>query len=123
VIYPMVAEPILFQSPAMNMVTLFCDLNNFYQAFAPTWQLRLLPAPGRHRRRASRLSTSEIMTLVIVFQDSDDRTFQHFYWQEVCPLCKRECHQARPRWFAVCAYRWRSCHFLRQAVAPVERDC
>jgi hypothetical protein len=43
-----------------------------------------LPAPGPHRRRASRLSASEILTLVIAFQDSDDRPCKHFYRKEVC---------------------------------------
>src|SRR4051794_41481511 len=80
----MVAKPILFQSPAIDIVALFCDLDDFYQAFAPTWQQHLLPAPGRHRRRPSRLSMSEIMTLVIALQGSDDRTFKHFYRKEVC---------------------------------------
>jgi Transposase DDE domain len=68
----------------MDIVALFCDLDDFYQAFTPAWQQRLLPAPGRHRRRTSRLSTSEIMTLLIAFHDSDYRTFKHFYCKEVC---------------------------------------
>jgi hypothetical protein len=90
VIYPIVAQPILFQSAAMDIVALFCDLDDFYQAFAPTWQQHLLPAPGRHRRRASRLSPSEVMTLVIAFQDSDYRTFKHFYRKEVCRYWRAE---------------------------------
>jgi Transposase DDE domain len=68
----------------VDIVALFCDLDDFYQAFAPLWQQQLLPAPGRHRRRPSRLSMSEIMTLVIAFHDSDYRTFKHFYRKEVC---------------------------------------
>ena len=68
----------------MDIVALYCDLDDFYQTFAPLWQQPLLPAPGRHRRRPSRLSASEIMTLVIAFHDSDYRTFKHFYRKEVC---------------------------------------
>ena len=68
----------------MDIVALFCDLDDFYQAFAPAWQQRLLPAPGRHRQRTQRLSSSEIMTLVVAFQDSDYRTFKHFYQKHVC---------------------------------------
>jgi len=68
----------------MDIVALFCDLDDFYQAFAPTWQQHLLPSPGQHRRRPSRLSPSEIMTLVIAFHDSDYRTFKHFHRKEVC---------------------------------------
>jgi Transposase DDE domain len=77
-------KPILDWSPALDIVALFGDLDDFYQAFAPTWQQRLRPAPGPHRQRASRLSVSEIMTLVIAFQDSDYRTFKHFYLKQVC---------------------------------------
>jgi Transposase DDE domain len=80
----MVANPILFQSPAMDIVALYCDLDDFSQAFAPTWHRHLLPAPGRHRQRTRHLSMSEMMTLVIAFQDSDYRTFKHFYRKEVC---------------------------------------
>ena len=68
----------------MDIVALFCDLDDFYQAFAPVWQQRLLPGPGRHRRRAVRLSVSELMTLVVAFQTSPYRTFKHFYLAEVC---------------------------------------
>jgi hypothetical protein len=68
----------------MDMVALVCDLDDFYQAFSPAWQQHLLPAPGRHRRRPSCLSTSEMMTLVIAFQTSVYRTFKHFYLAEVC---------------------------------------
>jgi Transposase DDE domain len=74
----------------VDLVALFCDLDDFYQAFAPTWQQHLLPAPGRHRRRVSRLSASEVMTLVIAFQDSDYRTFKHFYLKQVCRYWQAE---------------------------------
>jgi hypothetical protein len=36
----------------VDMVALFCDLDDFYQAFVPARQKQLLPAPGQHRRRA-----------------------------------------------------------------------
>jgi hypothetical protein len=74
----------------VDIVALFCDLDDFYQAFAPHWQQRLLPAPGRHRRRTSRLSMSEMMTLVVAFQDSNYRTFKHFYRKEVCRYWRAE---------------------------------
>jgi hypothetical protein len=80
----MVAETIRQWSPAVDIVALYCDLDDFYQAFTPTWHRHLLPAPGRHRQRARSLSMSEMMTLLIAFQDSDYRTFKHFYLKEVC---------------------------------------
>ncbi len=68
----------------VDIVALFCDLDDFYRAFAPAWQKHLLPAPGRHRRRACRFSASEIMTLLVAFQTSHYRTFKHFYLDQVC---------------------------------------
>ena len=68
----------------MDIVALFCDLDDFYQAFAPAWQKQLLPAAGRHRRRACRLSASEMMTLLVAFQTSRYRDFKHFYLDQVC---------------------------------------
>ena len=43
-----------------------------------------MPAPGQHRRWASRFSPSEVRRLVIAFQDSDYRTCKHFYRKQVC---------------------------------------
>jgi hypothetical protein len=68
----------------VDIVTLFCDLDDFYKAFAPVWQKPLLPAPGRHRRRACRFSASEIMTLLVAFQTSPYRNFKYFYLDQVC---------------------------------------
>jgi Transposase DDE domain len=74
----------------VDIVALFCDLDDFYQAFVPTWQQHLLPAPGRHRQRTCRLSASEVMTLLISFQDSNYRTFKHFYRKQVCRYWRAE---------------------------------
>jgi hypothetical protein len=67
----------------MDLVALFCDLDDFYQVLAPVWQICLLLSPGRHRRRAVRLSVSEMIKLVIAFQTSPYRNFKHFYLAEV----------------------------------------
>ncbi len=74
----------------MDIVALFCDLDDFYQRFAPIWQKRLLPPAGRHRRREWGLSPSEILTLVVAFPASDYRTFKHFYQNQVCRYWRRE---------------------------------
>ena len=68
----------------MDIVALFCSLDDFVQAFLPIWQSSLLLTPGRHRRRACRFGESEILTLLIAFHASDYRTFKHFYLDHVC---------------------------------------
>ena len=72
------------------MVALFCDLDDCYRAFAPTWHRRLWPAPGRHRRRPGRLSSREILTLVVSFPTAHYRSCKHFYLAEVCRYGRAE---------------------------------
>ena len=66
----------------MSLVELFCHVDDFCQAFEPAW-IRDRFTPGR-RRRAGQLCLSEIMTLLIWFHRSHDRTFKAFYQQHVC---------------------------------------
>ena len=64
------------------MVTIFCDMDEFCCSLLAT-PFRLLPAPsGAQKSRGSRLSLSEVMTMLVWFHASPDRTFQHFYWDQ-----------------------------------------
>ncbi len=59
-------------------------MDAFWQQFAPWWEQREIAAGrGRRRQRATRLSPSEIMTILILFQQSGYRTFKGFYTQHV----------------------------------------
>src|SRR5690242_19498291 len=66
----------------MSILDLYCSVDAFWQVFAPLWE-REQVAAGRRRRRATRLSPSEIMTIMILFQQSGYRTFKGFYTQYV----------------------------------------
>jgi Transposase DDE domain len=66
----------------VSILDLFCSVDAFWQEFEPLWE-RELVAAGRRRRRATRLSCSEIMTILILFQQSGYRTFKGFYTQHV----------------------------------------
>lgn len=71
----------------LDIVALFYDLDKFAVAFEQQWHRRLLPpANGRKRcrRRKSRMHLSEIMTILVLFHDSNYRTFKHFYLHHVC---------------------------------------
>lgn len=66
----------------MSILDLYCSVDTFWQQFAPLWE-REQVAAGRRRRRMTRLSPSEIMTILILFQQSGYRTFKGFYTQQV----------------------------------------
>lgn len=68
----------------MDIVAVFCTVDDFCHQFAPAWHQHLLAQPGRQRRRPCQLALSEILTLVIWFHLSGYRCFKHFYLQEVC---------------------------------------
>jgi hypothetical protein len=51
----------------MSLEDLFCDVDEFCRVFLPAWHRWLLPDGTRQRRRTSRLTLSEIMTILIDF--------------------------------------------------------
>jgi hypothetical protein len=60
----------------------------FWQRFEPLWERELLRS-GKRRRRATRLHPTEILTILILFQQSGYRTFKGFYTQHVqMTLCQ-----------------------------------
>lgn len=62
-----------------NLLEEFCAIDDFCQEFIPIWQAQLISSGVRKRRRTSRLSVSEIMTLLIYFHQSHYRDFKAFY--------------------------------------------
>jgi Transposase DDE domain len=62
----------------MSILELFCSVDDFWQQFAPTWQQDLLTSGQRQRMRLTQLHPSEIMTLLILFQQSHYRTFKAY---------------------------------------------
>jgi hypothetical protein len=68
----------------MNLVELFCHVDDFCQAFEPEWRRHQLTTGRRRRRRRGQLCLSEIMTLLIWFHQSHYRDFKAFYQQHVC---------------------------------------
>ena len=68
----------------MNLVALFCHVDDFCHAFEAAWIRHPLTTGGRRRRRTGRLCLSEMMTLLIWFHQSHYRDFKAFYLQYVC---------------------------------------
>lgn len=63
----------------MDIVTLFCDIDDFCQRLLSTRPPALATASHRKRKRPCGLALSEILTIVVYFHASHYRTFKHFY--------------------------------------------
>lgn len=63
----------------MILLNLFCSVDDFCQEYLPKWHQTLIASGEKRRVRASRLSVSEVMTIVIWFHQSGFKTFKAFY--------------------------------------------
>jgi hypothetical protein len=61
----------------MDILPLFCDIDDFCLLFEPLWQGRLLETRQRHR--VSTLCLSEVMTIITLFHASSYRNFKAYY--------------------------------------------
>jgi hypothetical protein len=65
----------------MNILALFCDIDDFCLLFEPLWRKRLLET--RQRDRPSTLCLSEVMTIIVLFHASNYRNFKAYYTEQV----------------------------------------
>jgi hypothetical protein len=66
-----------------SLLELFCDVDDFCQAFLPIWSQRLLSSGVQQRQRSRSLTVSEIMTILITFHQSHYRDFKAYYHEQV----------------------------------------
>jgi len=66
-----------------QLITIFCDIDDFCNAFEPMYSRRLLHMGQRHRTRQTALTLSEMLTLLVNFHWSHYRTFKHYYTEYV----------------------------------------
>ena len=76
----------------MNIITLFCEIDDFFLAYEKWVSTQCLPEtpPLETRGRPRQLHPSEVMTLLIAFHQSNYRTFKHFYLKQVCVYWRAE---------------------------------
>lgn len=74
----------------MNLLELYCHVDDFYQQVAASFEARLMTDGKVHRRRAGDLSASEIMTILIHFHQSQYRTFKAYYTEHVQKYLRAE---------------------------------
>lgn len=63
----------------MDWEMLFCEVDDYCKIVEPQLRQRQLACGERRRNREKRLTSSEIMTILISFHRSDFRTFKHYY--------------------------------------------
>lgn len=74
----------------MNLLELYCHVDEFVKAFMPEWKKQLIEHGNMKRNRPSRLSTSEIITLLIHFHESKYRDFKSYYLLHVSRHLRQE---------------------------------
>jgi hypothetical protein len=74
----------------MSLLSLFCDVDDFWLAFQPYWYGVMLASGGKQRFRVPRLSPSEIMTILIHFHQSHYRNFKAYYTKHVMTYLRSE---------------------------------
>ena len=60
----------------MNLIELFCDVDDFLKVFLKDWNKQLITNGEKIRLRQNRLSISEIITILIFSHNSHFRDFK-----------------------------------------------
>jgi hypothetical protein len=74
----------------MELDTLFFDIDDFCLIFEPQFFSQLLSSSQKKRLRKTRLSLSEVMTIIIYFHHSSYRNFKHYYQNLLLQYHRRE---------------------------------
>lgn len=75
----------------INLVELFCHVDDFCQHFMPMYEKTLLEQRVKYRKpRQCSLSYSEIITIILYFYQSKHRHFKHYYLNYVCTHLKQD---------------------------------
>jgi len=73
-----------------SLLELFCDVDDFCQAFLPAWNRQMMTSGQKQRQRARSLTMSEIMTILIAFHQSHYRDFKAYYCEQVLKSWRAE---------------------------------
>ncbi len=78
------SENILFirSFPSIETLPLFCEIDDFCQVFEKLYERRAL-SDGKRRNRATRLSQSEVMTILVMYHASGYKNLKAFYLEEM----------------------------------------
>jgi len=66
------------------LTKIFCDIDDFMQEFEEKYKERLIAENGSKIKYNSKLSMSEVMSIVVYYHNYGNRTFKDFYLKTVC---------------------------------------
>ena len=72
-----------------NLDAIYVDVDDFCLLFEPQWQAHLIETVEKQRIKPSRLTSSEVMTILIAFHQSGYRDFKTYYTKFVCQYWQR----------------------------------
>lgn len=72
-----------------DLTSLFCSVDDFWKLFEQEWKKHLIDYGQPKKGPQPELSISEMMTILILFHQSNYRTFKHFY-AFVCQHLRKE---------------------------------
>lgn len=73
-----------------SILPLFSDIDDFCQSFEPSFKTKQLESGTLRRHRKATLVLSEVMTIIVWFQQSSYRTFKDYYQKEVSHHLRKE---------------------------------
>ena len=73
----------------MDLIRLYCSIDDFWKSFKKEWDRHLIDNAKTKRGPEPELSIPEMMTIVILFHQSNYRTFKYFY-DYACKYLRKE---------------------------------
>lgn len=68
----------------MELVALFYLIDEFCKEFEPGWRKQRVVSGLVQRNKSSRMSLSEVLTVIVHFHQSNHKTFKYYYLNYVC---------------------------------------
>lgn len=72
------------------LVELFCAIDDFVKVFEPFYNQNLIEAKILKRIRKSKLSLSEVMTIIVYYHYLGYKNFKYYYIRHVCKYLKKD---------------------------------
>ena len=73
----------------MELTELYCCIDDFWKSFKREWDMHLIGTGKSKRGPEAELTIPEMMTIVILFHQSNYRTFKYFYFY-VCDYMRKD---------------------------------